>query len=161
MLYILLNINVHSFCQEKKPNLIETQNWIKKSIISNPYNQTGISHFYNITFIDKQMIINEECNMLMNGVIETLKSTTKINILEIENIFVSKKLTSTWLIIRVKETGKIEIIEDNDDRKFSIETELILNDSFLDKNLPERMQKAFARLIELNGGTTNFLEDKF
>ena len=162
LLIITFIINFNIYGQNTKPNLIETQNWIKNTITSYPHNEQGFTHNYSITYSDNKLIYKEVFTYMLNGEIKTLKSTVKINIVDIENIIISKNTSCVWLIIRVKENKQIERIdEENNSHSYPIETEIILNSSFLEKNLPERIKKAFARLIEINGGNPTFIEEKF
>ncbi len=124
-------------------------------------NSGDVSHTYTITFDKDQMIVNCTTSILLNEGFKHIKSTTKINILDIDNISVLIKEQAVWLTIRIKDGKKITNIKADGSVREDIEFNFVLDKSFNEEKLPERIKKAFSRLIELNGGNPTFLNDKF
>ena len=152
---ILFCITSNAFSQtakKLKPNKIETEQWIKEKLNSYPYNNyKGISNNYSINFENNNMLIVNDSRV--QG--EILVDKTKIKILDIDYISIINKENNVWLVIMLK-SNKFEETTFNDELiNANGKYEFILSKDFNNNDLPERMKKAFNRLLELYGGNSN------
>ncbi len=146
---------------DQKPSLEETEDWIKEKIeihdIFNYRNGAGYGRGYSIKFMDGNMVIWELIYLGSDTSSFAFIKKCEIPINEMRKLEVEVNETTCSMIIRIRGYNeKIlcqEIEEDGQDVfTQTYRLELVLNETFAEENLPERMVNAFNHLIELHGG---------
>lgn len=158
IILLLLLITFAAFSQKKttsnnpnvKPSKLETQQWIKEKISSYSYNtDSDIKYNYRISFEGNDMIIEDGAWLKQIG---ESNCSRKLSVIDIDFITFREQESTFHLTINIKEGKKIPIICNNETIGNSDPVTIILEKSFKNDNLPERMTKAFKRLVELYGG---------
>jgi hypothetical protein len=162
-LILILTYTESCFCQNKsevKPTKLETEQWIKEKIASNSYDGGDTKHNYSIYFEAGEIVIKDQLWMSITGF---MNLSTRFRIADLDYLSMAQKTDNVWLTLHLQ-SGKIayQLCEGMPD-KIDIEGtyDFILNKSFLNENLPERMKKAFSRLMELNGGKALVLKEAY
>lgn len=163
ILAICLLFNYSLFSQSdttKKPTLEETQQWIKEKLSSYSYNSDDgeVKNDYSIFFDDKDIIIK---NTHWNVNYGYINEDTRISIVDIDYISSLEKTYNVWLTITLKYGKKPTTYFNNDKIDGDREYNFLLDKSFKENNLPERIKKAFAILIELYGGKSASIDEPF
>lgn len=148
ILFLLSIISVISFGQTKKATKTETQQWIKEKLEQNSYSDADVTNIFEITYDDTSIIIKNKGTTKFG----ILNEYYKAKIVDINSISVSEE--ENYVLLKIKlNIGKKPIIKMNGEYKdYGDYVPLSLNKIFMQNNLPERLQKAFSRLIELYGG---------
>jgi hypothetical protein len=151
-LIVCSNAHSQSNTSTKKPTKEETQQWIKEKIGSYAFNSDdGKTKNDYIVLYEGEFITIRNVNSGFGG---TFTYITRIPITDIENISFVEKQTSYWLIINVKSKTLGYTFSNSTSTRYELEGryEILLNKSFKDNDLPNRMKKAFSRLVEIYGG---------
>lgn len=155
MLMGLFAINAYSQSKTSstKPTKEETQQWIKEKIGSYAYNSDDgkIKNDYIVIYEGEFISIQ---NINYESGTGTATYITRIPITDIEYISYSEKSSNYWLIINVKSNTIGYTFSKTTSTRYELEGkyEILLNKTFKDNDLPNRMKKAFSRLVEIYGG---------
>ena len=137
----------------------ETQKWIKEKIELYAFSDDK-ELFYNylVKFSETDIIIEDNLLSKVGGVPVNLKTKYWIPIKELTKIRFENKGSTIWLYFKIYE-GKKLIKRKNPELTFVSEVALILEKSISEKNLENRLLKAFKHLIKIHGG--NIVEETF
>lgn len=151
LLFILISMfGFKSFGQPNKSNLKpskkETQTWISNNIASHPFISDGgdIKHDYGISFDEISLIFRDV--FYING--KTRNYETKFNVSDIDSVFWEDKKFNVWFTIVLKPEKKEIVFCGDEKRPSEGKIEILLSKTFLENDLPNRMVKAFNRLVE-------------
>jgi hypothetical protein len=152
------------FCQTKtktetsKPTKSETENWIKEKIRTHSRDDGDTKDDYILTFEDSNIII---VNNHWGETYGKIKEQITFKMSDIDFISITDKSACVWLKIFLK-SGKTYTLYMNGEAQGNESSyQITLNKAFNENNLPERMKKAFSRLIELNGGTPSDIKEPY
>ena len=141
------------------PSKEETQQWIKEKIAIHAFDNGHTAHNYYISFDENNLIVNHKLWDDITGT--TTTSYERVSINDIDYIYTSEKISTIWLIIKLK-TGKTKISSyENENGDVDEKLIFILNKNFKNDNLPERLKKAFAYLVEVHTGKKNTVKETF
>lgn len=132
----------------------ETQAWISEKINYYSYSD-DIKIFYNYTmsFDESNMIIKSNCRTIFSGFDSTSDLSYVVPIKDLHKIRFENKANNVWLYLKTKSNS----IKINGEMKNQVE--ILLENSFLENDMRNRMDKAFTNLIKLYGGSVG--EEKF
>lgn len=158
IILLFLLITFAAFPQKKtvsnnpnvKPSKQETQEWISQKIKIYSYEGQHSKEIYNISFEKEDVII--EHNAWAEIFNTTIKCVVKIHIADIEYISFKEYETNLWMSINLIKGKELFSICDNGKSTSDSITYILLDKTFKNDDLPERMNKAFKRLVELYGG---------
>ena len=148
---LLLGVCHSLFAQTKK----ETEDWIKEKITT--YGGGNNPNRYVVNYLHHKAAQDSVHTMQLLDSYMTTPFCDFIKIDKISKIIFMDKGENYWMYIytegdhimscMVEENGKKLI-----DKQWRHQSIVILNKSFKENNLQERMKKAFKRLVELYGG---------
>lgn len=150
-----------SSTKKSEPSKGETQAWIREKIISYSYNSDKKTKYkYNISFEGNEIIVNDE-ELLLDLFPDPVYCSERTIITDIDFISFEENDSLIWLVINLKNGIKQPCICNNEIASNDSEIAIALEKSFKNNNLPERMTKAFKRLIELYGGNKATTKEPF
>lgn len=142
--FLLFNIFVYS--QSK----LETEEWISQKIYQFSLKSHDVSHSWEVDYKDGTMIIKD--TTVASGI--TLIYNCWIPIKEISSFNFVEYESSISLKIFLKNNAKIKSKWNGDDKYlYNDNFYFILDKSFKENDMYNRMTKALNNLIKLNGGT--------
>lgn len=155
-LALLLTL-LHSLEVNAQASLEQTEQWISEKLNSYGYCGEGVANRYTVTFGHHEGVLKGFMEDYMSvGLSEDAPfvghstCVTTIHIPAISYVSFTPHETTIWLNLVLKNTDNksLDTCDDIEDHVYSF----ILRKSFEDDELPNRMRKAFSRLVELNGG---------
>lgn len=168
ILLVLLFVSVISFSQTKsnsknntklskeitqQPSKEATQQWIKEKIYSYSYKSNDIKYNFTITYDDIDIIIQD---FEWDKTLGDINCTNRFPVIDIDFISFKEEMNVYWLNIVMKEGKETSLMCRYDGKNTILKpgrtVTIALDKSFKNNDLPERMTKAFKRLIELYGG---------
>jgi hypothetical protein len=177
ILLVLLFVSVISFSQTKsnsnkntklskektlQPSKEATQQWIKEKIYSYSYRGNDIKYNFTITYDGNDIIIQD---FQWDKILGDMNCTNRFPVIDIDFISFNEKAHVYWLNIVMKEGKETSLMcrydGENEILKPDRTVTIILDISFKNNDLPERMTKAFKRLIELYGGKKATTKETF
>jgi hypothetical protein len=165
-LALLLLISLTAFSQKKitpkktttEPSKEETQQWIKEKINSYSFTDETMKYNYKISFEGNDIIVEDGVWLKIIGNANCYRKNT---ITDIDYISFRENESNFWFILNLKNGTKAPTICDNETITTSDQTVFILDKSFKNGDLPQRMTRAFKRLIELYGGKKTTKKEAF
>lgn len=147
---IFLLISFLNYGQSKS----ETEDWIKEKIFSYSYKSADISHSYVIDFNSGTMLIRNTSISVVGSFKQEIYCDYWIPIKEISSFRFEENQNNIHFKFLKKNNAKIksEWLKDKD-YKYSDNFYFILDKSFKNDDMFNRMTKAINNLIKLNGGT--------
>lgn len=148
--------------KKREPSKEETQTWIREKINSYSYKSgKEIKYKYNISFVANEIIVNDEEEMFLNVPTPISYCSERTIIADIDFISFEENDSFIWLVINLKNGIKKPCVCDNKIISNDSEIAIALEKSFKNNDLPERMIKAFKRLVELYGGKKATIKEPF
>lgn len=154
-----------------KPTLVETQQWIKDKIESFPFiaAEGNFTNNYTIEYSENKFILKDKC--YYGETLGTIDQYASIILPDIQSVVIKENGDNIILVIKVKEgkvinckgasKSKIAPGETNNSTFTVTELTIHLSMKFGNDNLPDRMKKAFSRLIELSGGKPTYVKEAY
>jgi hypothetical protein len=158
-IFFLLNISLLFFANiANSQTKEETQDWISEKINYFSYSD-DIQVFYNytISYDQTNMIIKSNCKTKISGFNSTSEISYHIPIKDLYKIRFETKQNNVWLYLKTK-SESIKIFSEIN-YEMTNNVEILLEKSFLENDMRNRMEKAFTHLIKLYGGIVG--EEKF
>lgn len=146
------------FSQSKK----ETQDWIKEKIEMFGYSDEveNFGHKYLVSFNETEMILTKTYYS-NNNYQFSLVTNYVIPIKDLNTIFFEEKISTTWMIISLKENKNNikETFKSDNSVKYINKISLIFSKSVNDSDMKGRFIKAFKHLVKIHGGV--IIDEKF
>lgn len=150
ILFSLLILTSLSYGQTKQ----ETQDWIKEKINYYSYSDDHtVFNDYTVSYEDENMILKNNLKSKIGGITQTMVLTYIIPIKDLNKIRFENKGENVWLYLKTKSGNTIRTKADfESDYNLTNSVEILLESSFSQNDMQNRMNKAFINLIKLYGG---------
>lgn len=155
LVFSLLGFSFKALSQTTSPTLEETEQWIAEKIGTFGYGTTTgslrIKYRYNVTYADKQM--NVDCKIASDNPLVPKSKSFSIYLPDVQKIAFVERESNFWMNVYLKKNHS-NLSRGNEPEGFPDGSfSFLLGKEFKQDELPNRMLRAFARLVELNGGT--------
>lgn len=138
----------------------ETQDWISEKISYYSYSDDiEVFHDYSITFDKSNIILKDNFRAKIGGNDNSFVITFIIPIKDLHKIRFEAQQHNVWLHLKTKSNSIEYFVNNNSNKKIINKVEIILEKSFFENDMKNRMDKAFTNLIKLYGGFVG--EEKF
>lgn len=150
LIFIISFISFLNYGQSK----IETEDWIKEKIFSYSYKSHEISHSYAVSFNGGMMLIRNTSISNIGSIKQEIFCDYWIPVKDILSFRFEENKGNIHFKIFLKNNQKIKS-EWSENKKFIYADNFyfILDNSFKNNDMFNRMTKAINNLIKLNGGT--------
>jgi hypothetical protein len=143
----LLLFNIFVYSQSKN----ETETWISEKINLYGFKDNQVSHYYDISFEKGNMIVNDRLYILNQIIL--CKHIIPIKEINYFTFSENEDLIKISIFFNEKVLIKSECSNENGDNHYIKSYGFVLDKSFKEDDMINRMRNALNNLIKLNGGT--------
>jgi phage anti-repressor protein len=143
--FLFFNIFVYS--QSKS----ETETWISEKINLYGFKDNQVSHYYDLTFEKGNVIVNVR-SYVLNQII-LCKHIIPIKEIDYFTFSENEDLIKISIFVNEKTLIKGKCSNDNYKNNYTKDYDFVLDKSFREADMINRMRKALNNIIKLNGGT--------